>query len=99
MLQAGQVAQGHSSLQTVQFSEGGAGRQRQFALVYGITVFQGYKNRTRRKNKGKEWWITSLDKVRYDCLAEVKGRFNSCLSSKCSALSAHTGLALKPPPV
>lgn len=38
-----------------------------------------------------------LDKVRYDHLAEVKGRFNSCLPSKCSVLSVHTGLALKPP--
>lgn len=77
--------------------EGSAVRWRQFALVYGITDFEGYKNRTRSQNKTKDGWISHLDIVRYHPTVEVKGRFNSCLSSKCSAVSAHTGLALKSP--
>lgn len=54
--------------------EGSAVRWRQFALLYGITDFQGYKNRTRSQNKTKDRWISHLDIVRYDPTAEVKGR-------------------------
>jgi len=77
--------------------EGGAGRRRQFALAYGVIEFQGYKNRIHSQNKAKDWWSTHLDEVRYDPTAEVEGSFNSCSSSKRSAVSAHTGLPLTSP--
>lgn len=86
----------HIPLQSLQFRSqqgAGPGRWSQFALVYGIAEFQGYKNRTCSQDKAKGWWITHLDGVRCDPIAEVERRFYSCLSSKhCSFCTSWASL-------
>lgn len=63
----------------------------------GSLDFRATKPELAARIRQKDWWITHLDKVRCDPTAEAKGRFHSCLSSKRSAVSARTGLALKSP--